>query len=74
MKRSRRNSIREQLGPWVIGMGLREVSRRTGIPAGTLSQWISGRVTAGRNRPARLNDQQIEAIAAAVGVKVKVEP
>ena len=72
MKRTQRESIRLMLGPRCLALGLHEVERRTGIPHGRLSLWISGNITAGRNRPARLNDLQVEAVAAAVGVRLVI--
>tara|TARA_R110000803_G_scaffold68050_2_gene129774 strand:+ start:253 stop:477 length:225 start_codon:yes stop_codon:yes gene_type:complete len=65
-------TIKQQLKPRIINLGIRNVARAAGIPSGNLSDWLSDAVRPGRNRPRRMNDHQIDAIASAVGCQVVV--
>jgi hypothetical protein len=63
-------SVRDELRPLIESAGLREVSRQSGIGASVLSQWLSGAIPSGSQRPRRLSIEQVEALAAVVGMKI----
>lgn len=59
-------TIREQLEPLIREAGVNEVARRAGIPPARLYDWFAGRRD--------LYAERLEAVAAAVGRRVKLGP
>ena len=57
--------VREQLETLIRSVGIREVARRSGVPASRIHDWLSGR------RPMYLH--RVEALARAVGYKLVLE-
>lgn len=57
-------SIREQLRPLIEQAGLRKVAAETGIHVSVLSNWLSGTIPSGSQRPRRISTEQAEQLAA----------